>query len=106
MLKLIGKNKQHELQARIEELDGASEREMKEAEVAFSELKDRMLELEAEKDDYEQKAGEETVINRRLGTEVDSLEAQLAHADQTNPRIKARFCRKQESNGNAQNENN
>ena len=72
--------RRQELQAKIEELKGASE-EMKEAEVAIGELKDHMLELQAERDLLEQKVEEETLINRRLGTEVHSLEAQLTHAD-------------------------
>ena len=74
---------QQELQAKIEELqelEGASE-EMKEAEIAFAELKDHMLELQTEKDRLEQKVQEENLINKRLGTEVHSLEAQLTHAD-------------------------
>lgn len=74
-------NRQQQLQAKIEELERASE-DMKEAEIAFAELRDHMLELQAEKDRLEQKNEEETLINRRLGTEVHSLEAQLAHADQ------------------------
>ncbi|XP_020618809.1 myosin-15-like [Orbicella faveolata] len=73
-------NRQQELQAKIEDLEGASE-EMKEAEIAFAELKDHMLELQTEKDRLEQKVQEESLINKRLGTEVHSLEAQLTHAD-------------------------
>ena len=72
--------RQQELQAKIEVLEGTSE-EMKEAEIAFAELKDHMLELQTEKDRLEQKVQEENLINKRLGTEVHSLEAQLTHAD-------------------------
>ena len=74
------KNRQQELQAKIEELEDASEK-MKEAEITFAELKDHMLELQTEKDRLEQKVQEESFINKRLGTEVHSLEAQLTHAD-------------------------
>lgn len=72
-------NRQKELQAKIEELEGTSE-EMKEAEIAFGELKDHMLELQTEKDRLEERVQEESLINKRLGTEVHSLEAQLTHA--------------------------
>ena len=73
-------NRQKELQAKIEELEGTSEK-MKEAEVAFVELKEHMLELQTEKDRLEERVQEESLINKRLGTEVHSLEAQLTHAD-------------------------
>ena len=72
-------NKQEELDRKIKELDGASE-EMKEAEVAFAELRNHMDRLEVENERLEKEAQEEALINRRLGTEVHSLEAQLAHA--------------------------
>ena len=68
------------LLTKIEELKRTS-KGMKETEKAFAELKDHMLELQAEKNQLEQKVEEETLINRRLGTEVHSMEAQLAHAD-------------------------
>ena len=74
-------NGQRALQAKIEQLEGTSE-EVKEAEIAFAELRDHMLELQGEKDRLEKKLAEETLINRRLGTEVHSLEAQLTYADQ------------------------
>lgn len=74
-------NKQQELEKRIEELSDASE-EVKEAEFAFNELRNHMEDLKAENERLQQKAGEEALINRRLGTELHSLEAQLAHADQ------------------------
>ena len=74
-------NKEQNLQMKIKELKEGSE-DMKEAEIAFGELKDHMLELQTEKDRLEQKLEEEILINRRLGTEVHSLEAQLSHADQ------------------------
>ena len=73
-------NRQKELQAKIEEFEGTSE-ETKEAEVAFVELKEHMLELQTEKDRLEERVQEESLINKRLGTEVHSLEAQLTHAD-------------------------
>lgn len=73
-------SKEKALLTKIEELKRTS-KEMKETEKAFAELKDHMRELQAEKDQLEQKVEEETLINRRLGTEVHSMEAQLAHAD-------------------------
>ena len=74
------KNREQVLQAKIEELEGASGK-VKEAEITFAELKDHMLELQTEKDRLEEKVHEESLINKRLGTEVHSLEAQLTHAD-------------------------
>lgn len=74
-------NKQHELQNKVEELEGASEK-VKEVELEFAQLRNHMDGLQAEKERLQQKAEEETIINRRLGTEIHSLEAQLAHADQ------------------------
>lgn len=73
-------NKQQELESKIEELEGTSE-EVKETEFAFVELTKHMEQLQAEKERFQQKAEDEALINRRLGSEIHSLEAQLAHAD-------------------------
>ena len=74
-------NKQQELENKVEELEGASE-EVKEVEFEFAELRNHMAELQAENERLQQKTEEEAIINRRLGTEIHSLEAQVAHADQ------------------------
>ena len=71
-------SKEKELLAKIEELGDA----LKEAEEAITELEDGGLELQEEKNQLEQKHEEETLISRRLGTIVHSLEAQLVHANQ------------------------
>ena len=74
-------NRQQELEKKTEELDGASE-EMKKTKIALAELRNDMEKLEAENERLEKMAKEGALINRRLGTEVNSLEAQLVHAVQ------------------------
>lgn len=70
--------KQQVLENKIEELETAS----KEKGFALAELKNIIQKVQADKECLEQKAQEDLLINRRLTTEIHSLEAQLARADQ------------------------
>ncbi|XP_074620148.1 uncharacterized protein LOC141878959 [Acropora palmata] len=90
------KASQIEWQKKQQELESKLEEEVS----GFNELKNRFDKLQVDKDSLNNKVQEVLLINRQLSTEVHSLEAQLAHANQQIREQREEFDRKNKMESN------
>lgn len=90
------KASQIEWQKKRQELESKMEEQVSD----FNELKNRFDKLQADKDCLDKEVQKVSLINRQLSTEVHSLEAQLANADQQIREQREEFIKKNKMESN------